>query len=452
MRILSRYLSKLFSVSNPVLPCLLAATACICLANGAIADDKASEKPYSGDFLTRSTLTGDWGGYRNDLAKKGVTFDINVTQTEQGVVGGGKNSSWEYGGRGDLVLTMDTGKMGLWPGGFLTAELEGNWGHGVNLSTGALMPVNSNQIYPTPGKDQVALPALNFAQFLSEYFGVLVGKLDVTSADENEFAHGKHYAKGDSQFMNLALNVNPTLLMTAPYTPLAADVIILPTKDPKAAIINLAVFSSVGTAGTAGFNTLYANKLSIWGEARVRTCFFGLTGHQLVGAIYSNKEFTSLDQRLNNVLTQNLNKIKSSWAVYYNFDQFIVETEKGSGKGFGFFGRFAASDGDPNPMKYFVSAGLAGKGMVASRPDDQFGLGFYYINISNPTLSALQHAHDFLRGAENGVELYYNYAITPWAMLTPDIQFVRPALRRSTTDGSSVDTATVMGLRLQLLL
>jgi carbohydrate-selective porin OprB len=40
----------------------------------------------SGDFLTRSTFTGDWGGARNDLAKKGVTFDIFMTQVWQGVL------------------------------------------------------------------------------------------------------------------------------------------------------------------------------------------------------------------------------------------------------------------------------------------------------------------------------------------------------------------------------
>jgi porin len=411
-----------------------------------------ADETYSGDFLTRSTLTGDWGGARNDLAKKGVTFDINVTQTEQGVAGNtGRNSSWEYGGRGDLTLKVDTGKLGLWPGGFLNAELEGNWGHGVNLSTGALMPVNTSQLYPGPGKDGVALPALNFTQFLCEYFGVLVGKVDILFADQNEFAHSQPYAKGNSQFMNLALNANPTLVMTAPYTPLAAAAIILPTKDPKAATIMLATLSSVGTAGTSGFNTLNDNKLSFWGEARVRTDFFGLTGHQLAGYIYSNKEFTSLDQRLGNVLSQQLAKIKSSWAVYYNFDQYIVETEKGSGKGFGFFGRFGASDGDPNPMEYFVSVGMGGKGLVASRPNDQFGVGWYYMNISNPTLTAGHFAHEFLR-SESGVELYYNYAITPWAMLTPDAQFIRPALKRDPKDGKSIDSAAVVGLRLQILL
>jgi hypothetical protein len=29
---------------------------------------------------------------------------------------GGKNSEWEYGGRGDLTFHLDTQKLGLWPG------------------------------------------------------------------------------------------------------------------------------------------------------------------------------------------------------------------------------------------------------------------------------------------------------------------------------------------------
>ena len=33
-----------------------------------------------------------------------------------------------------------------------------------------------------------------------------------------------------------------------------------------------------------------------------------------------------------------------------------------------------------------------------------------------------------------------------------DAQFIRPTLKRSTTDGTAIGTATVMGLRLELLL
>ena len=430
------------------MPFVLFLLGLLCLAQPAIAADP----DYSGDFLKRSTLTGDWGGARNDLAKKGVTFDANLVMIEQGVVNGGKNREWETGGRGSLLFKVDTGKLGLWPGGFLTAELEGNFGKGVNLRNGGLMPVNTNQMFPVPAEEGVALPALNFAQFLSEYAGVVVGKMDTTSGDMNEFAHGK----GDTQFMNMAFNLNPALLMTVPYSTLGAGLIILPTKDPNAAIVTFSVVSAEGKASTTGFDNLNKDRLSYNLEARVRTNFFGFTGHQLVGAIYSNKDYTSIDQRLS--LEPGSNSIAEkthSWSVYYNFDQYLYEPVKGSGKGFGLFGRFAATDGNPNLIHYFISLGIGGKGVMASRPHDRFGVGWYYIDIKNPTFTGPLTTREFLRD-EQGVEAYYSIALTPWAHLTPNIQIIRGAQKQTVellpANRTDIDTATILGLRLQLLL
>ena len=61
------------------------------------AQDTSPKDPYSGDLLSRSTLTGDWGGYRNQWAEKGITFDLSITQVGQGVVNGGKSGAWQYG-------------------------------------------------------------------------------------------------------------------------------------------------------------------------------------------------------------------------------------------------------------------------------------------------------------------------------------------------------------------
>ena len=144
---------------------------------------------------------------RNEWAAKGVTIDLNVTQIGQGVVNGGKSGVWQYGGRGDLVINLDSQKLGLWPGGFFNLELEGNWASSVNRNTGALMPVNSSQTLPLPPGDIFGVPAWNFAQFLSPYFGLAIGKFATitnTSGDMNEFAHGK----GATQFMNMAFNFN----------------------------------------------------------------------------------------------------------------------------------------------------------------------------------------------------------------------------------------------------
>jgi len=411
--------------------------------------EEPGKTAYSGDFLTRSTLTGDWGGTRNCLAQKGVTLDLNVAQTAQGVVDGGKDSTREFGGRGNLTLKMDTGKMGLWPGGFLTAEFEGSWSRGVNPYTGALMPVNSSQLYPVPGRAGIGVPALNFAQFLSEYVGLLAGKLEtVSDGDQNEFAHGK----GDIQFMNLAFNVNPVLLLTVPYSTLGAGLIILPVKDPRAAVVTLSVLSAEGSADTTGFSDLYSDKMAFAGEARVRTNFFGMTGHQVIGFTYSNKEFTSLSQRLAAILeAQETEKSNGSWAFYYNFDHYLYEPQKGSGKGIGVFGRFGASDGNPNPVHYFFSAGVGGKGIIPGRPLDQFGLGYYYLDVGSIKFQGPVGTREFLRD-EQGFELYYNFALTPWAQLSPNFQVVGGG-QRQTVDGGfqDVSTAMVLGLRLNLV-
>ncbi|HUK89327.1 MAG TPA: hypothetical protein VLZ81_02925, partial [Blastocatellia bacterium] len=90
------------------------------------------------NFLNRSTMTGDWGGLRSELAKKGITFDFTLTQTEMGVVSGGLNNAAEYGGRGDFIMNLDTTKAGLWRGGIFTIEGEVNYGNGANYNSGAL--------------------------------------------------------------------------------------------------------------------------------------------------------------------------------------------------------------------------------------------------------------------------------------------------------------------------
>jgi porin len=434
--------------------------------------DAPPSTPYSGDIWKRSTLTGDWGGLRNEWAAKGVTLDMSVTQVGQGVVDGGKNGAWEYSGRGDLILNLDSGKLGLWPGGFFNFEMEGNWASAINSKTGALMPVNSNQLFPLPPGDIFGVSAWNFTQFLSPYFGLALGKfatITANSGDMNEFAHGK----GDSNFMNMALNVNPLVAFTVPYSTLGTGLIVLPTKDPKEAVVSLFLMSATGNPTVSGFGDLNDDNLLVVGEGRLRTDFFGLTGHQLFGTTFSNKKFTSIDQRLDRDVIESgtVRAKKGSWNIYYNFDQYLYEPDKGVDRGVGIFTRFGVSDGNPNLMKFFASFGVGGKGIIESRPNDRFGFGYYFLNISNPTIQAnisnpivqdLVRTKKFLRD-EYGFEGFYNVALTPWLLLTPDVQVIRGAQKNTRTivpgpfgllpriDKKSIGTATILGIRAQLL-
>ncbi|MBP1753246.1 MAG: hypothetical protein H6Q57_2082, partial [Geobacteraceae bacterium] len=44
---------------------------------------------YSGSLWSRSTLTGDWGGVRNELAETGIIFKASATQIYQGTISEG---------------------------------------------------------------------------------------------------------------------------------------------------------------------------------------------------------------------------------------------------------------------------------------------------------------------------------------------------------------------------
>ena len=99
--------------------------------------------------------------------------------------------------------------------------------------------------------------------------------------------------------------------------------------------------------------------------------------------------------------------------------------------------------------------------MFESRPNDKFGLGYYFLNIRNPTIQGPLQTTKLLRD-EYGFEGFYNVAITPWLLLTPDVQVLRGAQKDKVTivqgpppgllpqiEKKSIGTTTVLGVRLQ---
>ena len=60
----------------------------------------------------------------------------------------------------------------------------------------------------------------------------------------------------------------------------------------------------------------------------------------------------------------------------------------------------------------------SGKGIVPKRDNDTFGVGYYYLDMSDD-IPAMGNQH-----SEQGVELYYNFEVTPWLHITPDLQVI----------------------------
>jgi porin len=90
----------------------------------------------------------------------------------------------------------------------------------------------------------------------------------------------------------------------------------------------------------------------------------------------------------------------------------------------GVFGNLGIADDNPSPIHWFASAGISGTSPIAGRKADTFGVGYFYLGVSDrlknlaPILLPLKDEH--------GVELYYNVAVTPWCHITPDLQVITP--------------------------
>ena len=399
-------------------------------------------KDYSGDWLTRPSLTGDWGGVRNQLAADGITFEIDVNQILQTLARGGKDTTnaTRYSGSAEYTLQIDTGRAGLWPGGQFTLRGRTKFGNGINSKVGA--SVNFDALLPLPFDDCITtFSEFYLLQGLSKEVTLLLGKINGADfADKNEFASDEK-----TQFLNSAFRSNPVVLPHGPYTILAAGVLLQPTEWLNAFV---AVWDTNGSAITTGFNTAFHSPTgtSLASELDIKIHPFGLEGTQRFGLIYSRKAFTVLNQGLDAIqiipgegLVLNLDTRPDDWCLYYNFDQYLYTEADDPKQGVGVFGRFGWTTGEANPFQQFYSLGLGGKGILSGRDNDRFGLGYFCLNFSDdiPKL--------FNVNSTQGVELFYNIQITPWLTVTPDLQVLHDP-----GGNNDRNTAIVGGIRIHM--
>ncbi len=386
---------------------------------------------WGGTFLDRPRLTGDWFGIRDEMGKKGIVLDLDLLQFPQGVISGGRDTVAEYSGLAEYTLNVDSQKMGLWPGGFLNVMAMSSFGDNVNNASGALVPPNIMSLLPQPsGTNTTALMNLSFMQFLSPKFGIVVGKLYTLGGDNNEFAHDFH-----STFTNTALDFNMTLALF-PFSAYGGSLIFLPWEGAQ---FTVAVIDPSGTPTNNDISEAFSTGVLVNGEGRVTIKPFGLVGHQLLGFGWSNKV------RLSFHTTDN------TWAVYYNFDQFLWSPKGDPKSGIGAFFRFGISDGIANPIKYAYNVGIGGKGIVPGRKLDTFGVGWARTQLSSDFVPFLRQRLNLGLDKEDAVEMYYNFSITKWLNATLDLQVIDPALNKfldSSGRLQNMSTSVVGGLRI----
>jgi len=409
---------------------------------------------YSGGLGERYTLLGDFGGARQDLYDKGIALDATFTQVYQGVTSGGTDETWEYHGLLEYGVSLDTGKLGWWPGGLLVANVYTSTGDVLLGDAGNIAPVNFNSALPDTDPSSTFPMEYYLTQALPTKTLVTVGRLNAANfLDRSRFANDRK-----TQYLNAAMDNNVMVGSFVSFSTYAV-LVVQPVTD------NLAVYAAVFDAGIQPDD--YADWSDFGGGIGADIEWEigdGLKGTFNPVLMYSDKDTATVNNPYYpfNALTDivlpiNAPRKSDNYALIGTFDQYLWKpggaAKSGGPKpasdeafqepGLGLTVRAGIGPEERNPFDAYVSASIGGRGLIPGRPHDRIGIGAYalFLSAEYEDLPLVGNVLD----DEVGVEAFYTYALTPAVNLSLDVQWIDAGIQLN-------DDTWVVGTRLSLRL
>jgi len=386
------------------------------------------------NLLTRPSLTDGLFGLQAPMAENGIGYQAYLTQFYQGVASGGQEQKFVYGGKVDQFITLDSKKLGLWEGGILSLHAETRYGQDSNVDAVGLAPVNANMLYPA-SESVTSITGLTIGQFLSEEWMISAGTFNQLDLFAQLYPQT---GRGVDGFMNMSAIAPLSLSRPLNLSMLGVGI----TKLNEGRVQgSLSVFNTANAATNSSFNELFENGAIILGYYRIFTNFGDLPGSHALLGVYSSGTYTSLDPTTWIILPP-IGVIPGqetgTWSLTYFYEKKLWIDRQNPQRNVDLLTSWGLSDGNPSPVSWAGNVAIQGTGLNQYRPQDSVGVSYFHTSLSS----------DFKRLASpvldlediNGIELYYNSAITPWFQLTPDLQIITPADR-------SLNTTIVFGLR-----
>jgi porin len=452
-------------------------------------DDSATapQPPASGllgftNGLDRSSsLLGDMWGVRPLLSQYGITFSLQETSEVLGNVTGGAHRGAAYDGLTQMLLQMDTQRAFGWYGG--TFNVSALQIHGTNLSASNLLTLQTasgieadratrlwelwydqkfldeDRLDVKLGQqslDQEFMVSQNALVFVNTMFGwpmlpsadlpgggpayplsALGGRVRVHATDSLTVLAGifngspAANGNGDPQMVNpsgtsFPLNGGALYIAELQYAYPSPGTLISPDQGEP-------------------LGRLY--KLGIWYDTEsFADQRFGTDGLSLANPASNGTPGTH----------------RGDFALYAVADQMLWRDPAEADRNVNAFARVMGTPlGDRNLINFSLNVGLTMHEPFMQRDDDTFGIGLGYTSVS-PQVSALSRDTAFYTGAaypvrssETFVEATYQYEVTPWWQVQPDIQYVfHPGggvANPNSSSGQAVRDELVLGLRTNIL-
>ncbi|WP_071778239.1 carbohydrate porin [Cyanobium sp. PCC 7001] len=306
-------------------------------------------------------------------------------------------------------------------GGGFHAHLELEGGRIPAFRGGALWPVNAAAILPLGSQDELQATSLYYSQRWGGT-SLLVGKINAVDLLANDPFFG---GWGTDRFMNLAFVAPPSGVVPA--------VLMGGLLAQQIGEVNLSalVFDPADQTSNYWVDGLFEDGVNVSLAAQWSGTAWGRATNLGLSYTFSTKDSVDLRSIL---LPSDSKIIATSYPdnLSLQFGHVFFPSKVRPGKGIGFYGKVAATRGNPNPIGWSFIGGITGEGMFENRPYDSFGVGFYYYSWSGALDAALDPFIPL--DAEKGLEIYYNFAVTPWFILTADLQVINPGRTNFATE------------------
>ncbi|NLX14558.1 MAG: carbohydrate porin [Phycisphaerales bacterium] len=386
-------------------------------------------------------MTGDWGGLRTELRDIGIDWELTYQQQFQQNYRGGlqTHNGHRLSGTYDWVLRLDFEKIGLMPDAGFYFKAKGGYSDGINPhKVGASSYANVNS---DVGGDKAIY--VNKWWFWKKFADKKIElRLGVLELNKDLFDVSPYANHEDRDFLNRLSIRNPTIPLG---TGMGAFVKIEPVDwfYFQSAAIDTQARKYRTQFDTAFHDEAWYTGLWEMGVTPKWSSAKGpMPGNLRVGWWY-NPTFREVFKDT----MKGLRKPEyrgDDVGFYLGADQLIwKENDDPKDKqGLGWYGRYGCAHGDINKISDYWATGLSYTGLLPGRDKDVFAFGV------SQAIPSGQYRREKKPEAcrETVYEWFYKCYVTPWFIVSPDLQVVvDPGGTKSGRD------AIVGGVRIQLI-
>jgi porin len=415
--------------------------------------------PVGGPFgflsnMSRSGyMLGDMWGLRSTLSRYGISFALEETSEVFGNVSGGARQGAAYDGLTQLLVQLDTKRAFGWYGG--TFNVSALQIHGTNLSENYLLTLQTAS--GIEADRATRLWELWYDQkFLEE------DRLDVRIGQQSldqEFMVSQNASYFVNTMFGWPMLPSADLPGGGPAYPLSALGVRVKARpvDPLTFLVGVFNGSPVsnnsfnagdpqlqnhsGTSFPLNGGVLLIAEMQYTYPSLGTMLYAGeqepLARTYKLGFFYDTESFA--DQQVDTAGLSLANPLSNGipmghhgdYGIYAVADQLVWVDPQETDRTVNLFARvMGAPQADRNLITFSANAGLTFHEPFLHRDDDTFGIGMGFAKVSGSAAALDQATADYTgsyvptRGSETYVEVTYQYQVTPWWQIQPDVQYV----------------------------